>query len=74
MGGRTSEWRTWRGWGELMATVNVVRLRDSDIEQLAAVLDEKMGTRLEGQLAEIIARLAEKRAGRKKAVGKRGDE
>ena len=52
-----------------MATVNVVRLRDSDIEQLAAVLDEKMGTRLEGQLAEIIARLPEKKAGRKKAAG-----
>lgn len=62
-------WRTWRGWGELMATVNVVRLRDSDIEQLAAVLDEKMGTRLEGQLAEIIARLPEKKVGRK-----RGDD
>lgn len=42
-----------------MATVNVVRLNDSDIERLAAVLDEKMGTRLEGQLTEIIARLAE---------------
>lgn len=55
-----------------MATVNVVRLRDSDIEQLAAVLDEKMRTRLEGQLAEIIARLPEKRAGRKKAAG--GDD
>lgn len=67
-------WWIWRGWGELMATVNVVRLRDSDIEQLAAVLDEKMGTRLEGQLAEIIARLPEKKAARKKAVGKRGDE
>ena len=51
-----------------MATVNVVRLRDSDIEQLAAVLDEKMGTRLKGQLAEIIARLPEKKAGRKKAA------
>lgn len=57
-----------------MATVNVVRLRDSDIEQLAAVLDEKMGTRLKGQLAEIIALLPEKKAGRKKAAGERGDD
>ena len=57
-----------------MATVNVVRLRDSDIEQLVAVLDEKMGTRLEGQLAEIIARLPEKKAARKKAAVERGDE
>lgn len=53
----------------------MVRLRDSDIEQLAAVLDEKMGTRLEGQLAEIIARLAEKKDGKKKvAEAKRGDD
>lgn len=50
-----------------MATVNVVRLNDSDIERLAAALDEKMGTRLEGQLAEIIARLPEKKGSRKKA-------
>ena len=54
-----------------MATTSIVRLNDNDIERLAAVLDEKMGTRLEGQLAEIIARLPEKKAGRKKAAGGR---
>lgn len=53
-----------------MATVNVVRLNDSDIERLAAALVERTGS----QLAEIAARLsaieallAEKKPGRKKA-------
>ena len=36
-----------------MATTSIVRLSDSDIEQLAAALDEKTGS----QLAEIAARL-----------------
>lgn len=60
-----------------MATVNVVRLNDSDIERLAAALVERTGS----QLAEIAARLvaieallAEKKPGRKKAWSKRGDD
>lgn len=52
-----------------MATVNVVRLRDSDIERLAAALVERTGSRLT-EIAErlnaIEALLAEKKAGRKK--------
>ena len=59
-----------------MATVNVVRLSDSDIERLAAALVGGAGL----QLAEIAARLsaieellAEKKPSRKKAGVKRGD-
>ena len=36
-----------------MATVNVVRLSDKDVERLAAALAEKTGARL----AEIVTRL-----------------
>ena len=60
-----------------MATVNVVRLNDSDIERLAAALADKTGTQLTeiaAQLSAIEARLAEKRAGRKKAAVERGDD
>ena len=61
-----------------MATVNVVRLNDSDIERLAAALDERTGS----QMAEIATRLSaieallpEKKDGKKKAAEtKRGDD
>ena len=60
-----------------MATVNVVRLNNDDIERLAAALVERTGS----QLAEIAARLsaieellAKKKAGSKKAGVKRGDD
>lgn len=54
-----------------MATVNVIRLNDSDIERLAAAMAERAGaqlTEIATRLSAIEARLAEKRAGRKKAA------
>lgn len=58
-----------------MATTSIVRLSDSDIEQLAAALVERTGAQMAEiatRLTAIEARLAEKRAGRKKAAG--GDD
>lgn len=60
-----------------MANLNIVRLSDSDIERLAAALVERVGlplTEIATRLSTIEARLPEKKAARKKAVGKRGDE
>lgn len=45
-----------------MATTSIVRLSDSDIERLAAALVERVGL----PMVEIVARLPEKKAGRKK--------
>ena len=59
-----------------MATTSIVRLSDSDIERLAAALAEKTGSQLAeiaARLSAIEARLAEKKVGRKKAAGERGD-
>lgn len=58
-----------------MATVNVIRLNDSDIERLAAALAERVGlplTEIATRLSAIEARLPEKKVGRKKAAG--GDD
>ncbi len=60
-----------------MANVNIVRLSDKDIERLAAALAERVGlpmAEIVARLSTIEARLAEKRAGRKKAAVERGDE
>ena len=60
-----------------MATVNVIRLNDSDIERLAAALADRVGlplTEIAARLSAIEARLLEKKVGRKKAAGERGDE
>ena len=60
-----------------MATINVIRLNDSDIERLAAALAERVGlpmAEIVARLSTIEARLAEKRAGRKKAAVERGDD
>lgn len=61
-----------------MATTSIVRLSDSDIERLAAALVERVGlpmAEIVARLSAIEARLAEKKAGRKKAtVAKRGDD
>ena len=60
-----------------MATTSIVRLNDSDIERLAAALVERVGlplTEIVARLSAIEARLADKRAGRKKAAVKRGDD
>ena len=60
-----------------MATVNVIRLNDNDIERLVAALVERTGSRLTeiaAQLSAIEARLPEKKVGRKKAAVERGDE
>lgn len=54
-----------------MATVNVIRLNDSDIERLAAALAERVGlplTEIVARLSAIEARLPEKKVGRKKAA------
>ena len=51
-----------------MATVNVIRLNDSDIERLAAALAERVGL----PLTEIVARLSAIEA--LLSGGKRGDE
>ena len=58
-----------------MATTSIVRLSDNDIERLAAALADRVGlplTEIATRLSAIEARLAEKRAGRKKAAG--GDD
>ena len=55
-----------------MATTSIVRLNDNDIERLAAALVERVGlpmAEIVARLSTIEARLAEKRAGRKKAAG-----
>lgn len=55
-----------------MATTSIVRLSDSDIDRLAAALAERVGlpmAEIVARLSTIEARLAEKRAGRKKAAG-----
>lgn len=60
-----------------MATTSIVRLSDSDIEQLAAALAEKTGSQMAEiatRLSAIEARLPEKKVGRKKAAVERGDE
>lgn len=60
-----------------MATVNVIRLNDSDIERLAAALADRVGlplTEIAARLSAIEARLLEKKVGRKKAAVERGDE
>ena len=60
-----------------MATTSIVRLSDSDIDRLAAALAERVGlpmTEIVARLGAIEARLGEKKAARKKAVGKRGDD
>ena len=67
-----------------MATTSIVRLNDSDIERLAAALEEGVELQLteiaarlrtiEALLPDIEARLAEKKASRKKAVRERGDD
>ena len=54
-----------------MATVNVVRLNDSDIERLAAALDERVGlpmAEIVARLSAIETRLAEKKPSRKKTA------
>lgn len=67
-----------------MATTSIVRLNDNDIERLAAALEEGVELQLteiaarlrtiEALLPDIETRLAEKRAGRKKAAVERGDD
>lgn len=54
-----------------MATTSIVRLSDKDVERLAAALAERAGAQMAEiatRLSAIEARLAEKRAGRKKAA------
>lgn len=63
-----------------MATTSIVRLSDSNIDRLAAALAERTGAQLteiaarlrtiEALLPDIEARLAEKKASRKKAAAK----